>query len=175
MKTRLFSVFTLALLAAACSSTKLDENTAAPIESRAGTAPSTGPQTSGNPVAPVDAANLGNTATTGQPDKRSVFFDFDSFVVRDSDKPVVESNSRFASTRKQQKIVIEGNTDQRGGREYNLALGQKRAEAVKRSMTLLGVPETQIEAVSFGEEKQRNPGLDDAAMTENRRADIQYR
>jgi peptidoglycan-associated lipoprotein len=170
-------VLSIVVLAAACSSApKLDEQAAAPIESRTGTAPNTGgAQPSGNPVAPVDAANLGAGGATGQPDKRSVYFDFDSFLVRDADKPVVESNSRFASTRKQQKIVVEGNADQRGGREYNLALGQKRAEAVKRSMMLLGVPESQIEAVSFGEEKPRAQSNDETAWAENRRADIQYR
>jgi peptidoglycan-associated lipoprotein len=88
---------------------------------------------------------------------------------------VVESNAKFATARKTQKVVVEGNTDERGGREYNLALGQKRAEAVKRSMTLLGVPEAQIEAISFGEEKPRSQGGGESAWAENRRADIQYR
>jgi peptidoglycan-associated lipoprotein len=173
MKT-LFPVLGLALLAAACSSTKLDEKPPAPIENRTGSLPAPA-QPSGNAVAPVQAANLGADGAAGQPAQRSVFFDFDSFVVRDDGKPVVESNARFAATRKTQKVVIEGNTDERGGREYNLALGQKRAEAVKRSMTLLGVPEAQIEAVSFGEEKPRAQGSSETAWAENRRADIQYR
>jgi peptidoglycan-associated lipoprotein len=168
-------VITLAGLLAACSSpVKLDEK-AAPIESRTGAAPSTGAQSSGNAVAPVQAANLGADGAAGQPQQRSVYFDFDSFVVRDDGKPVVESNSKFAASRKTQKVVIEGNTDERGGREYNLALGQKRAEAVKRSMMLLGVPESQVEAVSFGEEKPKASGSDETAWAQNRRADIQYR
>jgi peptidoglycan-associated lipoprotein len=174
MKT-VISLSALALVLTACSSpVKLDEK-AAPIESRSGTAPSAGAQSSGNAVAPVQAANLGDGGAAGSPDKRSVYFDFDSFVVRDDGKPVVESNAKFATTKKPSKIVIEGNTDERGGREYNLALGQKRAEAVKRSMTLLGVAEANIEAVSFGKEKPRALGSDEAAWAENRRADIQYR
>jgi peptidoglycan-associated lipoprotein len=170
-----FGVITLAGLLTACSSpVKLDEKPA-PIESRSGTTPGSGAQSSGSAVAPVQAANLGADGAAGQPQQRSVYFDFDSFVVRDDGKPVVEANAKFASTKKTQKIVIEGNTDERGGREYNLALGQKRAEAVKRSMALLGVPESQIEAVSFGKEKPRAQGSDEAAWAQNRRADIQYR
>ncbi len=106
--------------------------------------------------------------------QRSVFFDYDSFVVKDEYKPLVTSHSRYLSTNRNQKITIEGNTDERGSREYNIALGQKRADSVKQMMILLGVKEDQIESVSFGEEKPRNPGHDEAAFSENRRADIRY-
>jgi peptidoglycan-associated lipoprotein len=106
--------------------------------------------------------------------QRSVFFDYDSFVVKDEYKPLVTSHSRYLSTNRNQKITIEGNTDERGSREYNIALGQKRADSVKQMMILLGVRDDQIESVSFGEEKPRNPGHDEAAFSQNRRADIRY-
>lgn len=106
--------------------------------------------------------------------KRSVYFDFDSYVVKDEYKSVVNAHSQFLNKNKTRKIVIQGNTDERGGREYNLALGQKRAEAVRKSMSLLGVSEQQMEAVSFGKEKPKATGHDEAAWAENRRADIVY-
>ena len=106
--------------------------------------------------------------------RRSVYFDFDSFVVKDEFRPVVQAHAAFLGTNKTRRVVIQGNTDERGSREYNLALGQKRAEAVRRSLTALGVPDAQIEAVSFGEEKPKATGSDEASYAENRRADIVY-
>jgi peptidoglycan-associated lipoprotein len=106
--------------------------------------------------------------------KRSIYFDLDSYTVKDEFKPVLEAHARYLNSNKTRQIVIQGNTDERGGREYNLALGQKRAEAVRRAMTLLGVQESQLEAVSFGKEKPKAQGSDEAAWAENRRADIAY-
>jgi peptidoglycan-associated lipoprotein len=106
--------------------------------------------------------------------KRSVYFDYDSYVVRDDGKQVVESHSGYLTKNKGRKILIQGNTDERGGTEYNLALGQKRAEAVRKSMASLGVAESQMEAVSLGEEKPKAMGSGEAAWAENRRADIVY-
>jgi peptidoglycan-associated lipoprotein len=106
--------------------------------------------------------------------KRSVYFDYDSYVVRDDGKQVVESHSGYLNKNKGRKILIQGNTDERGGTEYNLALGQKRAEAVRKSMAALGVAESQMEAVSLGEEKPKAMGSGEAAWAENRRADIVY-
>ena len=106
--------------------------------------------------------------------KRSVYFDFDSFVVKDEFRPLVEAHARYLVANRGTRMIIQGNTDERGSREYNIALGQKRADAVKRTMTLLGAQEAQIESVSFGKEKPRNPGHDEAAWAENRRADIVY-
>ncbi len=106
--------------------------------------------------------------------KRSVYFDYDSYVVRDDGKNVVESHSGYLNKNKGRKILIQGNTDERGGTEYNLALGQKRAEAVRKSMAALGVSESQMEAVSLGEEKPKAVGTGEAAWAENRRADIVY-
>ena len=106
--------------------------------------------------------------------KREVFFEFDSFVVADKYKPMVEAHARYLSGNRAAKVTVQGHGDERGAREYNIALGQRRADAVKRMMTLLGVQEIQIETVSFGEEKPRNLGHDETAWTENRRVDIVY-
>jgi peptidoglycan-associated lipoprotein len=106
--------------------------------------------------------------------KRSVYFDYDSYAVRDDGKQVVESHAGYLNKNKGRKILIQGNTDERGGTEYNLALGQKRAEAVRKAMATLGVAEGQMEAVSLGEEKPKAMGSGEAAWAENRRADIVY-
>jgi peptidoglycan-associated lipoprotein len=105
---------------------------------------------------------------------RSVYFDFDSYTVRNDGKPVIENHSAYLTKNTQRKILIQGNTDERGGTEYNLALGQKRAEAVRKSMAALGVSDSQMEAVSLGKEKPKATGHDEAAWAENRRADIVY-
>jgi peptidoglycan-associated lipoprotein len=94
--------------------------------------------------------------------------------VKDEFKPVIEAHSQYLIKNTDRKIVIQGNTDERGGSEYNLALGQKRAEAVRRALNLLGVADSQIEAVSFGKEKPKATGSNEAAWAENRRADIVY-
>jgi peptidoglycan-associated lipoprotein len=106
--------------------------------------------------------------------KRSVYFDYDSFVVKDEFRPLVEAHARYLVANRGTRMIIQGNTDERGSREYNIALGQKRADAVKRTMTLLGAQEAQIESVSYGKEKPKNPGHDESAWAENRRADIVY-
>ena len=106
--------------------------------------------------------------------KRSVYFDYDSYLVREDGKPVVERHASFLSKNKSRKILIQGNSDERGGSEYNLALGQKRAEAVRKALRALGVDDSQIEAVSLGETKPKASGGGEAAWAQNRRADIVY-
>jgi peptidoglycan-associated lipoprotein len=106
--------------------------------------------------------------------KRSVYFDFDSYVVKDEFKPTVEAHSKYLASKKDRKVIIQGNTDERGGSEYNLALGQKRAEAVRKSLSVLGVADGQMEAVSFGKEKPKATGHDEESWAQNRRADIVY-
>ena len=105
---------------------------------------------------------------------RSIYFDLDSFVVKDEFKSVIDAHSQYLIAHPDRKVIIQGNTDERGGSEYNLALGQKRAEAVRRALSLLGVPDGQMEAVSFGKEKPKATGRDESAWAENRRADIAY-
>jgi peptidoglycan-associated lipoprotein len=104
-----------------------------------------------------------------------IYFDFDSFVVKDEFKPVVEANAKALVADRKRHVAVEGHTDERGGREYNLALGQKRAEAVAKSLTLLGASASQVEAVSFGKERPAAEGHDEAAWAKNRRAEIAYR
>jgi peptidoglycan-associated lipoprotein len=126
-------------------------------------------------VAPVDTAS-GDPLNDPQGvlAKRSVYFDFDSYVVREAEQAVVGNHSQYLNKNKARKILIQGNTDERGGAEYNLALGQKRAEAVRKSLGALGVPDSQMEAVSLGKEKPKASGSNEAAWAENRRADIVY-
>ena len=106
--------------------------------------------------------------------KRSVYFDFDKYVVNDKYNSMVLSHARYLRDNSNANIRLEGNADGRGSREYNLALGQRRADSVKRVMTLAGTQESQIESVSYGEEKPRAVGHNEAAWAENRRADIRY-
>jgi peptidoglycan-associated lipoprotein len=106
--------------------------------------------------------------------QRSIYFDYDSFTVKEEYKPIIQAHAKFLVENAGAKAYLQGHTDERGSREYNLALGQKRADAVRRIMTVLGVKDNQIESVSYGEEKPKNPGSDENALAQNRRADIVY-
>jgi peptidoglycan-associated lipoprotein len=106
--------------------------------------------------------------------KRSVYFDFDSNVVKDEYQPLIQAHSRFMTGHAEARVRIEGNCDERGSREYNLALGQRRAEALKRLMMVMGTPDNQMETVSFGEEKPAATGHGEASWVKNRRDDIRY-
>jgi peptidoglycan-associated lipoprotein len=167
-------MLTSALLVSACSSpVKLDDKAA--VEDRTGSTTSQGADP--RSVGTVNATRSGMDPLNdpqGVLAKRSIYFDLDSYTVKDEFKPVLEAHARYLGANRTRQIVIQGNTDERGGREYNLALGQKRAEAVRRAMSLLGVQENQMEAVSFGKEKPKALGSDEAAWAENRRADIAY-
>ena len=160
-----------AAVVSACSSpeVKLEET---PVVEKA---PEPAPVAEARDVKPVET---GSTDPLDDPKgvlaKRSIYFDFDSYVVREDGRPVVEAHSGYLTKNTNRKILIQGNTDERGGTEYNLALGQKRAEAVRRSMAALGVAESQMEAVSLGEEKPKAQGSTEEAWAENRRADIVY-
>ena len=103
-----------------------------------------------------------------------VFFDYDSFTIKAEARPVIENHARFLQSNRQRKLMLEGHTDERGGREYNLALGQKRAEAVARGLKAYGVKDGHAEPVSFGSEKPKAAGHDEAAWAQNRRADVAY-
>ena len=106
---------------------------------------------------------------------KTIYFDFDSYVLKPEFQSVVEAHARYLTADTSRKIAIEGHTDERGGREYNLALGQKRAEAVRRALGLSGVTDSQVEAVSFGKEKPAASGFDESSAAKNRRAEIRYR
>ena len=104
-----------------------------------------------------------------------MYFDFDSFVIRPDARPIIEAHGRRLRADPKLHVALEGHTDDRGGREYNLGLGQKRADAVRKALSLMGVADSQMEAVSFGKEKPAVPGTSEAAMQENRRVEISYR
>ena len=106
--------------------------------------------------------------------KRSIFFDFDSYAVKDDYQSLLQAHAQYLKTHPERHVLIQGNTDERGTSEYNLALGQKRAEAVRRAMSLMGVADTQMEAVSLGKEKPMATGHDEASWSQNRRADLVY-
>lgn len=127
-----------------------------------------------NTVAPVDLAKS-NAADAIAANARIVYFDYDSYIIKPEFQAILETQARLIKTDKNRKVSLEGHTDDSGGREYNLALGQKRAESVRNALALLGVSDTQMEAVSFGKEKPAQQGTDEAAMAKNRRVEITYR
>ena len=177
-------VIGIAVTLVGCGSTvNLDD---VPVVDKAGTA-----------VLPADAARAGGGAAGGAGvadggvasvdigsdtqkaaipvGSRIVYFDLDSFLIKPEFQAIVETHAVFIKKNKALRVAIEGHTDETGGREYNLALGQKRAEAVRSALGLLGVADGQIEAVSFGKEKPAVLGSDEGAMAKNRRAEITYR
>ena len=169
-----------AVLVAGCSSTRLDE---APVEDRApvpaaGASAPGGAGASGAPasgVASVDLTKADAAAKAALLAQRVVYFDFDSFGVKDEYRPMLEAHARALAADRSKRMVAEGHTDERGSREYNLALGQKRAEAVVRTLVLLGAADNQLEAVSFGEERPAVAGSNEEAWAKNRRVELKDR
>ena len=174
------SAIGLAMLTAGCSTpVPLEPKQDVPVESRTGTPAGSAPSTpsatqAAAPQSQVTTVNVDRSAAAAGA-QRIVYFDFDSFVVKDEFRPVIEGNAKRLSANRSQRVTVEGHTDERGGREYNLALGQKRAESVTKALALLGVNESQMEAVSFGEERPAAAGSDEAAWAKNRRAEIKDR
>ncbi len=168
---RVSIALSVAALMAGCSSgVKLDENASAGANGGANTSGAA------SGVAGVDLTGSQIDADGGPRGVgRVVYFDFDSFIVKPDAQGLGDANARFIKADPSRKVTVEGHTDERGGREYNLALGQKRAEAVRRSLNLLGVSDNQLEAVSFGEEKPAVSGNNEAAYSQNRRAELSYR
>jgi peptidoglycan-associated lipoprotein len=166
------ALLALALVGAGCSSpVPLSDKGDVPVESRSGTAPGAGGAGgAGTAQSQVATVDLGKAAPAAA--SRIVYFDYDSFAIKDEYRPIIEANAKTLSVVRTKRITIEGHTDERGGREYNLALGQKRAEAVAKALALLGVPEAQLEAVSFGKERPAVQGADEAAYAKNRRAEL---
>lgn len=191
------ALFAGAALLAGCETAPPAEGDAAgaPVESRStapGTAagqPGAGGAAGATPQSQVASVDLARGSATpgavggagGTPGAalpagpRVVYFDFDSFIIRDEFKPLLDGQARQLVGNRGKRVVIEGHADDRGSREYNLALGQKRAEAVLRMLALLGVADSQLEAVSFGEERPAAAGHDEAAWAKNRRAELKER
>ncbi|WP_018412707.1 peptidoglycan-associated lipoprotein Pal [Methyloversatilis thermotolerans] len=173
------AALTLAVLAG-CSSTG-PEQPAAPTEDKSPATPS-GPtgsavqpsQVTGKQMTPEEALLASLKDPNSPLSKRIIYFDYDSYAIKDSYASLISAHAKFLVANPKFRMLIQGNTDERGSREYNLALGQKRAEAVKRALMLLGVNEAQLEAVSLGEEKPRASGTDEESYAENRRSEILY-
>lgn len=168
-----------AVLAGCASGVKLDD---VPVEDRSGSAVVVpgGDANAGNrggqsAVTPVDAVERPGDTMGPANVARIVYFDYDSYAIKPEYQSLIEAHARFLKANGVRHVMVEGHTDERGGREYNLALGQRRAEAVRRSLGLLGISDNQIEAVSFGKEKPAVMGSDEAAWAQNRRAEIAYR
>jgi peptidoglycan-associated lipoprotein len=178
---RSLGILALTAFLTACSSgVKLNE---VPVEDKnasAATAPAD-PNAASSPVSSAAQSNVasvvgGRAGAQGVAPAgvNVVYFEYDSFALLPEARAVLERNAAHLQANKQFKVQLEGHTDERGGREYNLALGQKRAETVRRALTLLGVSDAQLEAVSFGKEKPSAQGADEAAFAKNRRVEIKY-
>src|SRR5712671_2830970 len=173
MNTKLVALVAPLALAAACSTQPAIESAGSNAQPAAG---ASGPQSAVRPGS-LGAAASGNAmkdAKGAKVAKRSVYYDFDKSDIKPEQLPTVEANASYLRGQQALKVRVEGNADERGSREYNLALGQKRAESVAKTMRLLGVPESRMESVSYGAERPRSSGHDEQSWSENRRADIVY-
>jgi peptidoglycan-associated lipoprotein len=173
MMNRMFLALGLAIAIAGCSSVPLND---VPVEDKsATTVPGGGAPGTQSSVAPITADNLAGTSQGPANVARLIYFDYDSYAVKPQFQSLIEAHAKFLKANPGRRIALEGHTDERGGREYNLALGQRRAEAVRRSLGLLGVNDNQMEAVSFGKEKPAAAGSDESAWAQNRRVEVVYR
>ena len=172
------AALTLAVAAILAGCASQDAKQDAPVADRSSgvSAPTaSAPGTSNTtPTRPQNVAGNPLKDPSNMLSKRSVYFDYDSNAVKDEFRGLVQAHSRYMGDKRDSKIRIEGNCDERGSREYNLALGQRRAESVKKIMTVLGVTDMRIETVSYGEEKPMAAGHDEQSWSQNRRADIKY-
>jgi peptidoglycan-associated lipoprotein len=167
----------IAAIGAGCASQDARQDPAVTDRSTGTASPSTSTATPGSTTRPTQPS-----AVAGNPlrdpsnilSKRSVFFEYDSNAVKDEYRGLVQAHSRYLTDKRDARVRIEGNADERGSREYNLALGQRRAEAVKKVMSVLGVSDGRVETTSYGEEKPVATGHDEQAWAQNRRADIKY-
>jgi len=170
---------------AACSSTPEDEQKPAAVEERQQVPPPAGGATT-QPVKPDSVARVDLTGAGKPPpraphndpgnilSRRSIYYDLDQYTVKDQYRELVEAHAKYLRANLQLKMLVQGNTDERGSREYNVGLGQRRSDGLKKMLLLLGVKEEQVEAVSLGEEKPADAGHDEAAWSKNRRSDILY-
>jgi len=190
MKKLLLSLGLVLLISACASGVKLND---IPVEDKSGAKVSVTPdpvmpapvtaapaakdaKEAKSAVVPVDSSASTNlSAGPAGNVAKVIFFDYDSYVVKSEFQTTIEAHAQFLKANPKAKVSLEGHTDERGGREYNLALGQKRADAVRQSLSLLGVQESQVESVSFGKEKPSVQGTDESAFAKNRRAEFFYR
>lgn len=171
LKRTIYSLAIVALIAGCSSGTKLNDT---PVVDRSGGA-GQGSSGAASGVAPVTIDPNAATAQGPVGVARIVYFDYDSYTLKPEYQSLIDGHARFLKANPQRRISIEGHTDERGGREYNLALGQKRSEAVRRALNLMGISDNQVEAVSFGKEKPAVSGSGESVWAQNRRAEITYR
>jgi peptidoglycan-associated lipoprotein len=164
----LIALTTLLTLAGCGSQPAAPEQDGAGVESRNPSAVTTGVGTAD----PYGAAALKDPKSPLS--KRSIYFDYDSYIVKDEFKSLLDHHAKFLAKNTQYKMLIQGNADDRGSREYNLALGQQRAEAVKKALMLLGAKDAQLESVSLGEEKPACMDATESCWAQNRRGDMLY-
>ena len=173
----LLVMFAAAALAAGCSKpVKEDASTAQPVASTA--APASGVQTGGVATVNMDEHQGTEQGAKGPSSplaaQRVIYFDFDSSDIRNEYVDVIAAHGKFLASNATVRVRLEGHTDERGSREYNIGLGERRAQAVKRALMLQGVQESQITTVSYGEERPAALGNDEAAWSKNRRVEIVY-
>ena len=167
----LLAAASVAVLAGCASPVKLDKPVEVEKKDVQTTTSTTTPDTGKSTVATTDESSKMVAPITLD---RVIYFDFDSYAVKSDYQSVLEAHAGYLKSHPDRHVLLQGNTDERGTTEYNLALGQKRAEAVRRALSLLGVPDSQMEAVSLGKEKPAADGHDDAAYAQNRRTDLVY-
>ena len=175
--TMLSLITAVVILVAGCSSTPAGpEQEGAAVESRTPEAISKSTDIPTVTAQPMQSKNLPPELSDPKNilSRRSIYFDYDKYDIKDEFKNLVAAHAKFLVSRRDFKMLIQGNADERGSREYNLALGQKRADAIKKALLLLGAREDQLESVSLGEEKPKAAGHDEAAWAENRRGDMLY-
>jgi peptidoglycan-associated lipoprotein len=170
---RAYLLISLALLLAGCQNDPEVSDTAAPVSDLKGA--QTGTQTT------IDSTRMSGDPLTDPKhplykglQARSIYFDYDSDAIKSEYVAVVEAHARFLRDNPSRKVLVQGNADERGSREYNLALGQRRADAIKSRMTLLGAKTTQVESVSLGEEKPKCSDATEDCFAQNRRGDLVY-
>ena len=174
---KLFAAASMVALLAGCSSTPVTEESKAAVEDR--TPPTASPSKPGRPtVTPTGPRGDQVPNVLKDPNnilsKRSLFYDYDKYDVKDEYKPLLQAHARYLTQNRNAKMLIQGNCDERGSREYNIALGQKRADGVKKMLLLMGAQESQLESVSLGEEKPRCTENTEACYGQNRRGDMLY-
>ena len=171
---KLLAFVVVAVLLSGCASTPTAESKAG-VEDRT---PTGAAQQGGSAVTPVAPAVGQQANPLKDPknilSKRSIFYDYDKYDVKDEYKPLLGAHARYLAQNRSAKMLIQGNCDERGSREYNIALGQKRADGVKKMLQLMGAKESQMESVSLGEEKPRCTEQDEACYSQNRRSDMLY-
>lgn len=182
MNKSLIGVIALAVFLTACAGKKVKEEPAAAVEEKSPAAQVQAPAPSTGMDESASTASAGASDASGNPltdpnnilSKRSIYFDYDKDEVKAEFRPLVEAHAKYLQQNSNARLMIQGNADERGSREYNLSLGQRRAAAVKNAMNVYGASDNQIETVSYGEEKQRCAEATEACYAENRRADIVY-